>query len=79
MIAVVVVIAPIPLVAVVALAPVASPLEIVARLTRRVAVAAEAIYHVIEVPLSVIDTVAAVLPTLGLGRLAGHHSAAHQQ
>jgi len=69
----------IPPIAIVAVAPVACPLEVVARVARRVAVAAEAFDHTIEVPFGVANTIVTVFPTLGLGRYAAHHRTSYQQ
>jgi hypothetical protein len=66
----------IPAVAMVAVAPVTGIFEFVARLACRIAAVPEAVDHMIEMPLSMVDPVVAILPTLGLRRHAADHRAA---
>ena len=62
----------IPAVAMVVIAPVAGIFEFVARLACRVAAIPETVDHVIEMPLGMVDAVAAILPALGLRGHTAH-------
>ena len=62
----------IPAVAMVAVAPVASISEFVARLACLLAAIPETVDHVIEMPLRMVDAVVAIFPALGLRGHAAH-------